>query len=252
MITFATAGSRTLTAAYSGDGNFNPSNSAPVTQNVNASGPTVSLTPSSYNFGNIYLGKSASTQFTLSNTGTTTLTISKIAIGTTGTDPDDFTESNNCHSTLAAGKSCTITVTFTSDSDVLGLDSGALTVSDNTTGSPQTATLSATVINPQVKFSPASLNFGNQKVNTTSVAKTITLTNSGTTTLTLGALSISGEFAIASGTTCTNGGSVAAGASCKINVTFTPKAKGTRTGTLTITDNAQNSPQTAALSGTGD
>ena len=76
--------------------------------------------------------------------------------------------------------------------------------------------------------------------------------NSGLTTLTLGTLSIRGNFAIASGSTCTNGASVAAGKTCKIYVTFTPTAKGADTGTLTITDNALNSPQSAGLSGTGD
>ncbi|PYV35157.1 MAG: hypothetical protein DMG22_03325, partial [Acidobacteria bacterium] len=48
------------------------------------------------------------------------------------------------------------------------------------------------------------------------------------------------------------GASVAVGANCTINVTFTPAATGTRSGTLTVTDNATNSPQTASLTGTGN
>src|SRR5256884_4260307 len=47
------------------------------------------------------------------------------------------------------------------------------------------------------------------------------------------------------------GGSVAAGASCTINVTFTPGAAGSRTAAISITDNAPASPQTISLSGTG-
>jgi len=47
------------------------------------------------------------------------------------------------------------------------------------------------------------------------------------------------------------GASVAAGGSCTINVTFTPTATGSRSATLTVTDNASNSPQTAGVSGTG-
>src|SRR4029077_14495146 len=49
----------------------------------------------------------------------------------------------------------------------------------------------------------------------------------------------------------TCGSSLAAGASCTISVTFTPTASGTRSGTLSVTDNAPGTPQTASLSGTG-
>ena len=52
-----------------------------------------------------------------------------------------------------------------------------------------------------------------------------------------------------SATNC--GGSLAAGKSCSISVTFTPTVGGSRSGTLAVTDNAAGSPQTAALSGTG-
>jgi hypothetical protein len=45
--------------------------------------------------------------------------------------------------------------------------------------------------------------------------------------------------------------SVAASANCQINVTFTPTAIGTRTGSVTITDNAAGSPHNVSLSGTG-
>jgi hypothetical protein len=62
---------------------------------------------------------------------------------------------------------------------------------------------------------------------------------------------MTGDFAGATGTTCAGGASLAPAASCTINVTFTPTAKGSRTGSLTVTNDAKNSPQTVALSGDG-
>jgi hypothetical protein len=109
------------------------------------------------------------------------------------------------------------------------------------------------VINPLASLSPTSLSFSTQKVGTTSTAKTVKLTNTGNTVLDLGTLSTTGNFAIlASGTTCENGGTVAAGGYCEISVEFTPTAKGLRAGALKITDNALSSPQAIILSGTGD
>lgn len=109
------------------------------------------------------------------------------------------------------------------------------------------------MINPLATLSPASVNFSTQKEGTTSAPTTVTLTNTGNTPLTLGTLSISGNFAIVpADTTCADGGTVQPSASCVIGVDFTPTAKVQRTGTLKITDNALTSPQEVTLSGTGD
>jgi photosystem II stability/assembly factor-like uncharacterized protein len=99
-----------------------------------------------------------------------------------------------------------------------------------------------------VTLTPTSLSFGKQVINTTSVAKTVTLTNTGTAALNISSITISGDFAIFS-KTC--GSTLAVGAKCKVKVTFTPTVLGKLTGALTFTDNAPNSPQTVALSGTG-
>ncbi len=99
-----------------------------------------------------------------------------------------------------------------------------------------------------VSFSAISLTFGTQAVGTSSGAQFTTLTNTGSTTLTFSA-GFSGDFAFSGVGTC--GSSVAPGASCTISVKFTPTAAGTRTGTLTLTDNASNSPQVISLTGTG-
>jgi len=110
---------------------------------------------------------------------------------------------------------------------------------------------------PTVTLSPTSLKFGKTLVGKTSAAKKVTLTNSGTATLDITTIAISGDFALATVkktkkvTPCVDGGTVAAGASCEIAVTFTPQQTGTLTGDVTFTDNAGNSPQQLPLTGTG-
>jgi trimeric autotransporter adhesin len=99
-------------------------------------------------------------------------------------------------------------------------------------------------------LTPTSPSFGNWVVQTTSTPKAVVLSNTTTAPLAISIISVSGDFGQAS--TCPIApATLAAGGSCKISVTFTPTALGVRTGTLTVSDNASNSPQTAQLSGTG-
>jgi hypothetical protein len=100
---------------------------------------------------------------------------------------------------------------------------------------------------PAVTLSPASLAFGNQTVGA-SVAKPITLTNSGSAALGITSIAASGSgFTSAHNCAAT----LAAAASCTINVTFTPTAAVASTGAVTITSAATGSPHTVGLSGTG-
>ncbi len=99
-----------------------------------------------------------------------------------------------------------------------------------------------------VTLSRTTLTFAKQAIDTTSAAKIITLTNTGTIPLAINNVAIIGDFAV-SANTC--GSALAVGKKCKISVAFTPTQLGLLTGTLTITDNAANSPQTVALSGSG-
>jgi hypothetical protein len=250
-LTFFTVGSRTVTASYTGDSNFNNSTSTTVTQTVN--GPLASLSPASVNFGNVYLGLAAVRTVTLTNAGNVPMSVGKVLVSG-GNDPDDFIPVSLCPSTLAAGKSCQIVVAFTADSDNYS-PTGVLSVVDNAYNSPQTVALSGTVINPQAWLSATSLSFGTQKVGTSSAAKAVTLKNTGTTPLTITSIAIAGANPgdFAEGNNCPpSTASLAPGSACTINVTFTPLAKGSRSGKVVITDNALLSPQIILLSGTGD
>lgn len=100
---------------------------------------------------------------------------------------------------------------------------------------------------PIVTLSTTSLTFSNQPLGTTSSSQSITLTNNGDATLAIASIAATGDFAETD--TCV--GNVAPGANCSISVTFSPTSIGTRTGQITITDNAFGSPHTINLIGTG-
>ncbi len=210
--------------------------------------PVAGLSPTSLSFGNQLAGATSAAQnVTLSNTGTAALQVASVTISA------NFTiQTNNCGSSLGAGNNCAIGVSFAPTQ--LGPLAGTLTVTDNnsgTNGSIQTVSLSGTGIQPAVELSAGGLGFGDQPLNAPSAAQPVTLTNNGTAPLTVTAITVTANFALATGTTCTASAPLVTGAHCQILVTFTPATSGTINGTLTITDNAPGSPQAVALTGIG-
>ncbi len=206
-------------------------------------GPAVTLSPASLVFASQLVNTTSTPQnVTLTNTGTGALSITSIA--TTG----DFAETNNCGTSVAAGASCTISVTFTPTT--INTRTGTVAVTDNAPASPQTASLSGT--GTYLSWTPASLSFGNVTVGTSSTPQIITFTNHSNTALTIKSITITGlnnqDFTEAN--TC--GSSLARQSSCTITVTFTPLAKGVRTANVTLTDFlGGSSSQNIPLSGTG-
>ncbi|MGD1065026.1 MAG: choice-of-anchor D domain-containing protein, partial [Terracidiphilus sp.] len=214
--------------------------------------PVASLSPA-LSFPNTAVGTTSSAlAATLSNTGTALL--NNIVPSITGANPGDFaltTGANACGSTLAAGSSCSIYVTFTPAS--AASFSATLSVADNASGSPQTVSLTGTGTAPAASLSPA-LSFPNTLTGTTSSALAATLSNTGTGALNNIVPSITGtnpgDFALTTGANAC-GSTLAAGSNCSIYVTFTPASAASFSATLSVADNASGSPQTSALSGTG-
>jgi hypothetical protein len=95
--------------------------------------------------------------------------------------------------------------------------------------------------------SPSSLSFGNEAAGSTSAAQTVTVTNTGTAAASVSSVAAGAPFA----ETNTCGGSIAAGASCAVSVTFRPTAAGAASANLTVASNATDPSLTVALSGTG-
>jgi hypothetical protein len=209
------------------------------------SGPFASISPFSLTFGPQAPGTTSPAQtITVTNTGTSALSISTVSAV-----PTDFKETDNCADfTIQPTNSCTISVTWTANATPP--ESGSLTITDNgQNGGTQTVGLLGGATNT-ISISPTSLSFGNQAVNTTSAAQTLTITNTGNTTVLIP--SIIAPVGFAETDNCrslTNG--LAPAASCTINVTFTPTSATAFTGNLSITDSAQGSPHTVMLSGTG-
>ena len=108
-------------------------------------------------------------------------------------------------------------------------------------------TVSVLLQGTTVELSDTSLSLGLQLVGTASPSQAVTLTNTGPITLTISSITASGDFLQRNN--C--GSSLPPGESCTVNVAFAPTTKGQRTGALTVTDNAPDSPQTVALTGTG-
>ncbi len=204
-------------------------------------GPAVALSSSSLTFASQDVETASPPQaITLQNVGNEPLAVNSILAS------GDFSETNTCGASVASVAACNINVTFTPAGG--GSTTGSINISDNATGSPQVVSLSGTgVAHPAASLSTATLSFGNQGVGASSSPQTVSLTNTGNGPLTISSIAISGNFS----QTNTCGASVAAGANCALSITFTPQATGTRTGTLTLTDNASGSPQTVALSGSG-
>ncbi|MFC5863373.1 choice-of-anchor D domain-containing protein [Acidicapsa dinghuensis] len=212
--------------------------------------PAVGFSSGSLTFGSTLVGETSTAQsVTLTNTGTASLTIT--SVGITGSGATSFTQTNNCVGTVLAGKSCTINVSFVPTA--AGSFSAAVSVTDNATGSPQSVSLTGTgaVPAPAVGFSPSSLSFAAQAVSTSSTAQIVILTNTGTASLVISSVGVTGTNAAAFTETDNCVGTVLAGNACTINVTFTPTAAGSLSATVSVTDNASGSPQTVSLTGTG-
>jgi hypothetical protein len=207
------------------------------------SGPAVTLSPTSLTFPTQLVGTASTPQnVTLTNTGAAVLSITSIA--TTG----DFSQTNNCGTTVAVNASCTISVTFTPTT--INTRTGTVVVTDNAPASPQTVAL--TGIGTYVSWTPASLTFGAQTVGTSSAPQTITFTNNATTALTIKSVTVTGVDNKDFTQTDNCGTSLPRKSSCSIIVTFTPTATGVRTADITVQDFlGGNQSQNIPLSGTG-
>jgi hypothetical protein len=226
------------------------SNIGAVTVTVLAAIPGIS--PVALAFGDQLTGTASAGQVaTLSNTGNTSLVIHSIAF--TGANPGDFGRTTTCGPSLPAGATCTLAITFAPTAT--GTRSAALEVSTNSVKTPKsTVAVSGTGTAPIVTLSLPSLNFGNQNVGLTSAAQLITVTNTGTGPLLPAGQSITGvhntDFNFTpENNTCSV--PIAPGGSCSVSVAFTPTNTGTRTASVSLINNAGDSPQSIVLTGTG-
>jgi hypothetical protein len=230
----ATGGSSTV--ALSGTGNA-------VAQ------PTIALSANAIDFGALVAGAASPAQnVTVSNTGQAALTFSSIAVG--GANAGVFTLGGSCSTAapVAAGGSCTVTVTAKSSGN--GAFSGNLALASNASNGAVSVPLSGTVAAaaPAVTASPSAVSFGSQTIGAPAATQTVTLANKGNVALALNGIAVSGAATVAiANKTC--GTSLAVGASCTVTLSFAPTAAGAAAATLAVTSNA--APLQVTISGTG-
>lgn len=211
--------------------------------------PVVSLSPTSVSFGSLSVGSTSAAQtVTLSNTGSAPLGI--LSIWLTGVASSDYSLSTTCGSSLAAQASCTVSVSFSPLA--AGSRAASLMFTDSVASSPQTVALTGTGTQlAQATVGPASVNFSNQNLGSTSAPQSVTITNSGVAALSIYSVVLTGVNAGDFSMSSNCGATLAVAASCAVNVTFSPSGGGARSASLTFTDSANTPTQTVTLSGTG-
>ena len=221
--------------------------------------PIANVAPSTLAFGGIQVGTASGTQqATLLNTGTTALNITSIAMS--GTNAQDFSASGSgtgfCplgSSSLAASASCNISIRFAPGaSDSLGAKSVTLSIVDNAAGSPHTVALSGTATGAaSIQISPASVHFAAQSSGTASPPQTISISNAGSSSLSINGFGMGGTNTADFSQTNNCPPSLRGGSTCAVNVVFAPtfQSSASRSASLTVADNATGSPQSVPLSG---
>ena len=210
--------------------------------------PAAAVWPTTLSYPTLQLGQTSTAKSgTLYSSGIVPLT-PKVTV-----TPADYTATaDTCGAKMAKGTNCSVTVTF-SPKDI-NARAGGISFADQVTATPQKITLTGT--GSEVNVNPSPVSFGSITHGTTAT-KTVTVKNlSGGTfpahTLAFTAIAVTGTGFSLSANSCPSGTStLAAGASCTVQVRFAPGSAGTFSGTLTITDNGGGSPQLIALSGKG-
>ncbi len=220
------------------------------------SGPSISLSATSFSFGSIQTGTSSAPQtITLTSNGGEALGLNSISLS--GADPTQFQESDTCQvpAVLQPTKFCSISITFAPSASATGSQQATLTITDNAPGNPQSVDLSGTGVAPPppapaVTVLPDPVSFPTTAQGATSSPIPVAVTNSGNVTLHISSVVLGGNNPSDFSMTNLCNGPYAANASCTITLTFTPLAAGQRSAILSITDDASNSPQSIQVSGT--
>ena len=200
--------------------------------------PPFTASPASLDFGYQKIGTSTTQQVTFTRVSGEPDPIQYISIS------GGFTYSTSCRGEIVS--TCLADVIFIPTES--GESTGSISlVDENNFSISVTLTGHGVQTGPLASISPSAVAFGNQTIGTTGTTQMVTLSNTGDAPLDIQSISASAGFS----STNNCGSSVAQGASCALTIAFAPTAVGSQTGAVSIADNASNSPQAIALSGTG-
>jgi hypothetical protein len=220
------------------------------------SGPSVSLSTTNLSFGSIQTGSSSMAQtVTLTSNGGEALSVISISLG--GADPGQFQESDTCQapSVLQPTKFCSISITFVPSASATGSQQGTISITDNAPASPQTISLGGTSVAPTppapaLIVTPNPVNFPTITQGTIGNTIVATVKNTGTAALNIASATVGGNNVSDFTTTISAcSGTVAPQGTCTVTITFAPLAAGERTETITLSDNASDSPQVINVGG---
>lgn len=218
---------------------------SPLTINLTGTGAAagLSVSPATFNFGSVVDGQIKSQVFTITNTGTASLTVSQLTVSGTGYSASGL----NTPATIAAGQSATFSVLFAPTT--AGSLAGSVLVASNAPNSPNSVVLSGTgtAASVSITASPTSLSFGNVNAGSSS-AKSVTITNVGNSTVSISQITVSAKDVSPSGITTPM--TLTAGQTATLNLTFAPKAAETVTGNVTVST-SQGSSTVVAITATG-
>jgi hypothetical protein len=180
----------------------------------------------------------------LTNTGTVPIPVRSVS----GLGP--FRAGGNCGEEIAAGGSCTVSVVFVPTS--AGFRRGYVEIHDGASSKVQV--IEASGRGTVVALSPSALHFVPQKVGTRSASRRLSITNNGAIPLTISSVDIAGvdpkDFTL-SGTNACAGRGLVPGATCSVDVTFSPKKVGILKASVFVNDSGAGTPETEILTGTG-
>ena len=237
----ASAGSATGSLSFASSATNSPTT---ISLSGNGVQPQVSVIPASVSFGNVTVGVTNTQTLVISNPGTANLSVTQASLTGTGFSFSGLT----LPLSVPPGASSAFTVSFTPAS--ASSLSGNLTLVNNTLNSPLVVALAGTGVAPvaQLAASPTSLSFGSITAGA-SGTQSVTLANTGNSSVSVSQISISGAGFSAAGFALPV--TLAAGQSTSFSVTFAPTTTGNLSGSVTVASNATNSPLAISLSGSG-
>jgi len=206
--------------------------------------PQLTIAPTNVNFGSVAVGSTGSQSVSLSNTGNAALTITAATPSGTGFGVSGLPA---LPLTLNAGQSTNFNSTFTPATAITGA-SGAISVTSNSPGSPTSIPLTGSGIQGSLSANPASFNFGNVLVGSNG-SQIITLTNSGTASVTISAAAATGTGFSLTGLAVPL--TLNAGQTTTLTAAFAPTSAASANGSVSITSNAPGSPLAIPLTGVG-
>src|SRR3989475_606280 len=206
--------------------------------------PQLSVAPPSASFGDVAVGTRNSQTITLINSGTGNVTISQATPSGNGFSMTGL----SVPLTLSAGQRTSFNVAFAPTG--AGSVTGSLSLVSDAPNSPSIIALSGAGVTSTflLPASPSSLSFGNVTAGSKSAPQTVTLTNSGNSSVSISQINVSGSGFTASGLTAPL--TLAAGQTASFTAVFASTTAGTATGNVSLVSNATNSP-TIALSASG-